>query len=464
VTRLREAATLRRTKLADAAGAATTLKRARSLAPADVAVLAEYTDALKDAGDPATAVVEIGTALARGIADPKVHADLLVRRASFQTAAGRDDAALADLEKAFGLAREIASSPLRALLESRRAAAANRRDKAAEGAAVLALANVTSQIGDAAGAASVLDRWLAANGTDRAAWRALTKIHVAAERWSAVSDAARRRIAIEDGAGLVEAAVDLADACEKLGRPADARNGLESVLKSHPREEAIRSRLSALYESSGDHRGVAMLSLAAVDGARDDNERFKLLVRAGDTLLRAAKDAIGALEPLERAWKLRPTDLEAATLMGDALIAQRRLTEAEAVLRRAADASKGRRSRDLGQVQHRLAQIARDTGDAKGALTWLASALESDFQNSQIAAEVADAAMALGEDETALKALRAISLMKNPLPMTKAVAFVKQGEISLKQNDRKKAVFFARKALLEDPSLATAQDLLKRSE
>jgi tetratricopeptide (TPR) repeat protein len=464
VARLREAATIHRTTLNDAARAAATLKRARALAPGDIALLVEYTEALSASGDPATAVVELGTALARGIADPKVHADLLVRRAAFQTAAGRDDAALADLEKAFALSKDIAVGPLRALLESRRATAVTRRDKAAESTAVLALANVASQIGDAAAAASLLDRWLLANGTDRAAWRALTKVHAAAGRWPAVADAARRRIAIEDGAGLVEAAVDLADACEKLGRPADARSGLEAVLKTHPREEAIRSRLAALYEASGDHRGVAMLSLAAVDGARDDGERFKLLVRAGETLLRIVKDPAAALGALERAWKLRHGDLETATLMADALLAQRRLTEAEAVLRAAAQAAKGRRSRDLGQVQYRLAQIARDTGDAKSALAWLSSALESDFQNAQIASEVADAAIALGEDETALRALRAISLMKNPAPMTKAVAFVKQGEISLRQNDRKKAVFFARKALLEDPQSKAAQELLKRSE
>lgn len=464
VTRLREAATLRRERLRDVPGAAATLKRARALTPADLDLLAEYTDALRDAGDPATAVVEIGTAIARGIPDPQVHAGLLVRRAAMQSAAGRDDAALADLEKAFALAPDAAGDPLCALLESRRTAAAARGDDATVGAIAVQLAQVLVRRGDSSGAAAALDRRLATSPRDVGALRALVRIHAGAERWREAAAAATQRIAVESGAGVVEAAVELADACEKLGRPAEARTGLEAALRTHPRDEVIRSRLSALYDAAGDHRGVATLSLAAVDGARDDAERFKLLVRAGDTLLRAAKDPAAALEPLERAWKLKPTDLEAAVLLADALRALRRGTESEGVLRQAVDAAKGRRSRDLGQVQLRLAHMARDTGDGRGAMTWLVSALESDFQNAQIASDLADAAMALGEDETALRALRAIALMKNPAPMSRAIAFSRQGIIAGKQGDKKKAAFFARKALLEDPQLVEAQELLKRSE
>ncbi|MEI8255008.1 MAG: tetratricopeptide repeat protein, partial [Deltaproteobacteria bacterium] len=464
VARLRAAAALRRDPLHDAAAAAATLRRARSLAPGDLELLADYTDALRDAGDPATAVIEIGTALARGVSDPALHASLLVRRAALQGAAGKGDAALSDLEKAFALSTDVAAAPMLAHLEGRRAAAAMRHDEAAEGLAVLALASVAARKGDTAGAAQALERWIATHARDLAAWQALQHVHADAGAWSAAADVARRRITIEQGAGLVDAAVGLADACAQLDRHGDARAGLESVLRAAPREEVVRARLASLYESAGDHRALAALSLGAAETARDDSERFKLLLRAGETLLRGVGDAENSLDPLQRAWQLRPGDIEATVHLADALVLLRRLTEAESVLRQAVEAAKGRRSRDLAQVQHRLARIAQSSGDDRTALQWLVIALDSDFQNGLVASEVVDAAMALGEDEMALKALRALALMKNPQPMTRGVAFVRQGQIALKQGDKKKAVFFARKALGEDTHLVEAQELLKRAE
>ena len=78
----------------------------------------------------------------------------------------------------------------------------------------------------------------------------------------------------------------------------------------------------------------------------------------------------------------------------------------------------------------------------------------------EIAAELADVSMELGNHEVALKALRAVTLMKNPAPMSRAQAFLKQGVIASSQGDAKKAVFLARKALSEDPTLEDAQRFL----
>jgi len=68
--------------------------------------------------------------------------------------------------------------------------------------------------------------------------------------------------------------------------------------------------------------------------------------------------------------------------------------------------------------------------------------------------------MELGNHEVSLKALRAITLMKNPSPMSRAQAFLKQGVIALAQGDQKKAVFLARKSLSEDASLDDAHQFL----
>ena len=52
------------------------------------------------------------------------------------------------------------------------------------------------------------------------------------------------------------------------------------------------------------------------------------------------------------------------------------------------------------------------------------------------------------------------TLMKNPAPMSRAQAFLKQGVIALAQNDQKKALFLARKALAEDATLDEAHQFL----
>ena len=52
--------------------------------------------------------------------------------------------------------------------------------------------------------------------------------------------------------------------------------------------------------------------------------------------------------------------------------------------------------------------------------------------------------------------------MKNPGPMTRAQAFLRQGILAQGEGDKRKAVFLAKKALSEDPHLDEAQTFLKQ--
>jgi hypothetical protein len=63
-----------------------------------------------------------------------------------------------------------------------------------------------------------------------------------------------------------------------------------------------------------------------------------------------------------------------------------------------------------------------------------------------------------------MKALRAITLMKNPGPMTRAQAFLRQGILAMNEGDKRKAIFLTKKALTEDPHLEEAQSYLKQLE
>jgi tetratricopeptide (TPR) repeat protein len=203
------------------------------------------------------------------------------------------------------------------------------------------------------------------------------------------------------------------------------------------------------------------MSAASAEFARDDAERYKHLVTAGELWLRSLNDPDRAIELLRRAHTVKPTECEATILLADALSERGDADEASSVLVETATALKGRRVRELSGVQHRLARIAISKGDQRGALAWLTGALENDMQSGPVASDLADVAMSLREYETALKALRAIALMKSPGPMTRAMAFHRQAIIALEQNDKKKAVFYAKKAAIEDPTLIGAATLLK---
>ena len=131
------------------------------------------------------------------------------------------------------------------------------------------------------------------------------------------------------------------------------------------------------------------------------------------------------------------------------------------MLETAIAAHKNRRSPQLAQLQHRMARCAAAAGDRNIELAWLNVALDSDMQNGTVASELADVAFEFGQTEVALKALRAVTLMKSPGPMTRAMAFLRQGMIAQQQGDARKAIFLAKKALAEDPALSDASNFLR---
>jgi hypothetical protein len=108
-----------------------------------------------------------------------------------------------------------------------------------------------------------------------------------------------------------------------------------------------------------------------------------------------------------------------------------------------------------------MARIAFAAGDRNVELAWLNVALDADMQNGEVATELAVVATELGQVDPAMKALRAITMMKNPGPMTKAEAYLRQGMIAHHQGDARRAALLARKALSEDAALESARQFLR---
>jgi tetratricopeptide (TPR) repeat protein len=460
--RLREVAAIHMDKLDDPGAAAEALRRARGLLPTDRGLVRELTHALLAAGEAGEAIAEVTAALDASGGDAAARAEILRLRAELHARQGDDASAVVDLDQALSLGDATALPALSAALEQQRSAAAGRGDFEGERSATLRLVDILAQTGEPDRSRELLAAWSERSPQDIAALRALLALDTAAERWRDVAMACNRLIDLEEGDAKIEAALKLADACSREGAPMAARAGLERAFAAAPNSTALRDHLRKLYEQIGAHREHAALYLREAAGAADDAARFEPLKRGGELLLVSAGDAEAAVEPLETALRIKPGEHETTVLLSDAYTATGRLQEATDLINGAIEKHKNRRSREVAVLQHRMARVAAAAGDRSVEMAWLGVAFEADMQNGQIASELANTAMDLNENEMALKALRAITMMKNPAPMGRAMAYLRQGMIAHRQGDTRRAAILAKKAQTEDPELTEAKEFLQQ--
>ncbi|WP_438015371.1 tetratricopeptide repeat protein [Sorangium sp. So ce315] len=465
------AAELLRDRAGDAAAASELLERALRVAPGDRDVLVALIDACGAAGEHARAARALTATLEATPDDPWLYR----ARAEVYGALGQGDRALADLERAYALggaayARELVAGLERAL---ERAAARPAEaepapsEPASPRALRLRLAEILARSGDLERARAHLGDLLHADSKDRAALKALAGLEESAERWDAASAVYRRLIALEEGDALVATALRLAGACSRAGHLGDARGGLERALRASPGNAAIRERLRALYAEIGASRELAAITLEDAAAAPDVAGRFALLVAAGRLLLEVG-DAAQAVSTLREARSLRPQDHEVGVLLVDALTAAGNPREARAVTAELISANKGRRSRLLGAVYHRLARIEDAEGNPRESLAALTRALENDPQNGELAMALGESALGLGEQDIAARAYRAVTLMKiAPEPgeagttlAARALAYYHLGTMALAAGDRRRARLMLDKSVSEDGSLEAARALL----
>jgi tetratricopeptide (TPR) repeat protein len=452
IPRLREAAAVYLERLDRATEAAAALAQASARAPDDVPLLVDLARCLGRAGDPSGAIDKVSAALDRGPSKLGERIALLRLRAELSTAPEDLDRATADLEAAYRLAPRAVARELADVLDRRRATPAGGGDRAL----LLRLCDVLLDLGDGERARGVLGEWITREPSDAQVLTRAAEIEGYSGRWDSAVELCERLVELQHGREKVDAALLLAGACAQAGYPLDARPLLESVFAETPGEARIRDHLRHIYEQSGAHRELAHLYQTEARLASDPADRFAGLRRAGSLLLESAGDAAAAIAPLEAARDLRPRDGEVTMLLADAYIQAGKLQEAADFIDAAIQAQKGRRSREVSMMQHRMAMIARAVGDRGNELAWLNAAFESDAQNGEAAAGLADVATEFGQLEVALKALKAITLMKSPKPITRAMAYLRQAMIAQHQGDVRKASMLAKKAQTEDPSLEEA--------
>jgi tetratricopeptide (TPR) repeat protein len=462
LVRLLEAAHMWRNELGDFRAAAKAFGLAREVAPDDPSLLYEHVNALVEAGDPAAAAETLGAAIDQPTDDMARRAALLGARASIRASMGEGDGARQDLEAAFAIEPEPYASALGARLDLACEAAAS--DPAAVREYRLRQAHVLPYAGESERARAILVELVKQDPKDREALETLANLEAALERWDAASATLRRLVGIVEGDAAVDAALRLADACERAGRPGDGRGALERARLAAPQNADVTARLERVYELTGAWRELADLALQDARASGDVAERFSRLLRAGSLLLEHAGDAQAAVDALNEARALRPTDPDCIGLLADAMLTSGRTAEALAMLDQFVGPSKGRRTREFAGLHWRLSRVARATGDAAGEARALVAALECDAQSGQVCSDVAIRAMELGQLDLASRALRAVTLMRTPGPMSKALAYQYMGEIARVQGDPKRALTLVKRALVEDPNLEGAKALVQAIE
>lgn len=459
ITKLRRAAEIYSERLNDAHGASELLSIAMEKRSDDFEILQQLVDALIQSEQMQQALDRVAAVIERTDLHEDARGQLHYMRAKIALGVQDYASAVNDLEQARELLGDEVLPDLHDAVLSARDSARDRYDSQAEREATLRLGSLLQQMGQPEEARDMLQNWIEMMPDDTEAIRAVLQMDRDTLQWERVQHNAARLVQLETGPARSEAALIHAEACDQLTQPEMATEGLELAFQEDPSNGEVRSRLRQAYEHGANYPALANLLLVEANYTQDETARFELLRDAGRMRMADFGSAASAIGPLLQALELQPGDFEVTILLADAYISANLIPETVQLLQQAIDQQGGRRSRELSALQHRMARAA-SSSDRNTELQWLLAAFESYPQNGDVAAELAEVAMELGQYDIALKGLRALATAKTPGPISRAMAFLKQAQISSMQGDDRKATFLAKKALSTDPECVEAQQFL----
>lgn len=461
IARLKNAASLYRDQLQDVEGAAGALRAALALDPDDLTLLGELARNLAAAGQHTAAIDDVSRLLDARSAPDEGRVALLRVRADLSLLAERPFEALVDIEEAHGIAGNSVMPELLATLgRARDAARASGADGMARSTS-LRLVALYEQQGDLASAREELAALSEIMPEDVEILAGLRQRDITAERWDEVIKISQRLVALTQGDARVEAVLGLAEAHEKLGHAEAALPWLVRVHEDAPEVMPLRDRLRQLFAQMGQQRDLALLLMGDAAYQTEPAEKLASWQRAAELFL-ALGEPETATDPLQKAMAVAPDDDRTRLLLVDIDLSLGRVDEAFSNVEHAINAHKRRRSPELAQFQQRMARMCAMRGDTQAQLKWLNTALDTDRKSGEVASELVEAAMAISDYETAMKALRTLTMMEDPRPITRALAFLKQAEIALIRSDVQRAQHWARKAKSLDEDLVEADEFLAR--
>lgn len=446
----RQAASIHRELLMDAEGGGALLARAREANPDDPGLAMDLAGNLAASGQTEEALALVTELLARADLDATLRHQLLSTRADLRRQLGDLEGTVADLELAYPADPDGLGPALLDALGALRQSSAASADGDLQRTTTLRMVELAPLHGDASQAETLLSDWVDHNRKDAQALRMLRDLVTAREDWAAVAKLNARLVAVETDEAQVDAALKLADACARLGSPAEARPGLEHARRKQPDNRAIRDALRGIYEQTGANRELAKILAQEAEETEDPQERLPRL-RQVAALFLAEGETESATAVLSQVLEVAPGDIQASVTLADAHLVEGALDQAAAILQGAADGLSSPRGADAAMLFQRQARVAGNQGDTPRQLELLQQAFAADKHNGEIAAELADLSEVLEEWDTAVRVLRTITLMDGECPITRPQAFLRQAQIALHRGDRQRAVLWARKAKHEGP-------------
>jgi tetratricopeptide (TPR) repeat protein len=438
------------------------LRAALALAPDDRALLGELVRELAAAGQGAAAIADVARLVDAHPARDAGRVELLLLRADLKRTASAAFDALTDVEEAYTIAGASVLSELLSTLALARDAARDTGSDAAARATSLRLVELLETQGEHEQARAELAALSESLHEDVEILLALRERDQRAERWDEVARSSERLIPLSEGDARVAAVLTLADAYEQLGHGISALPWLVRVHEEAPAAWALRDRLRLSFTQLGQQRELAQLLVGDAEYHIETADKLACWQQAAALFL-ALGDPEAATEPLQKAMTLAPDDDATRVSLIDLDLALGRADAAAASIEQAFQVHK-RRSPELARFQLRMARVCAQRGDTQAQLKWLNTALDTDRKSGEVASELVDAALAVTDYDTAMKALRTLTMMEDPQPITRALAFLKQAEIAHLRGDSQRALHWARKAKSLDESLHAADELLARLE
>lgn len=467
ISRYLEAASIHDQQLGDAFAAGDVLLRALDLAPTQLSILEPLTQYLTTSGRADQAALALTTAIETEDVSESDAATLHYLRAIARSRVDQGNRsltreAIVDLDAAIARGRAECDEFLAELLERLRQLSSASGDDATERSAVLRLSELLPEQDKMADAVGALARWAEAHPDDQDAATRLCALAARAEDWDTVVDASYRLYERSSGEAQTAAGLSYAEAHERRGTPLEARAVLEALYARSPEDERIGLRLRAAYEAAGAHMELARMLLENAAKAQDDAHRYRFLVDAGELLVGTGEPHAEALTAFEEALRLEPEDHRATLGFARALTTHGNIEGACVVLGEAIKGHGKRRSPELAELQYGMAQVAEVAGDDEGRFAWLDAALQSDRKNGFVASELALFAMEREDYDTAMKALQLVTLLKEECPMSRAEAYLRQGQIALARGDSRKAALLGKRALTADADYHPARVFLEQ--
>ncbi len=456
---LRRAATIRWQHLEQADAAAELLSRAIELSPEDPGGVEDAARMWFAAGKPQ----EVISAVERSrphVQDADRWRLELLRAQALQFDARLDESVSA-YRTAFADAPTEVFESYQSALQALRQDARTEQDATRERRAIHEMVEVGRKLGQPDHAYDLLSEWHQSNMDDRESLDLLIELDRETDNAQALISHSGLRVQMTEGEQQVEAALALAEAAEQSQMADQVVPVLESVAEEHPGDASIRQRLRSLYESAGAYSKLAGLLMADVENASDEDLRHELLKQAG-RFYTLAGEAEAGLVPLQQAFELRPEDHETVVALVDGYIGNNQIAEAGQTLEAAIAAHTRKRGPQLAELQHRMARLAALAGDPDLQIQWLVVAMESDKSDLDIASELAELAIAQEDHDTALAALRTITLSKKAGPISRGRAFLMQAQVAHSKGENRRAILWARKARSEEPDLEEAEAFLEQ--